>query len=147
VEALSLIDGFFAGMLSPLLRAVVWGVLTAAVSMGIYVLIAPQEKLRLVKAEQKANKAKLKAYDGDFEGMSVLIKQDLRCSLKMVTLSLVPFVVSMAPAIALMYGLEDVYANVPFPSLGAEWTENFEFWFLLAAIVVSLAIKVIFKIA
>ncbi len=147
MDALTSIDGFFADMLPPMVRALLWGVLIAVVSMGIYVLVAPQEKLRSLKAEQKENKAKLKAYDGDFEGMSALLKKDVAYSLKLVVISIVPFIVSLAPAVLLMYGLDILYAQTEFPTVGAEWTGTYEFWFLLSAIVVSLFIKIKFKIA
>ncbi len=146
MEALVYLDGLLAA-LPPSVRALLWGTLTAMVSMGIYAKIAPQDKLRELKAAHKEHKKKMKGYDGDFEGLSVLIKQDLGFSLKLIAASVVPFVASMAPVILLMVGLEDIYANTTFPTMGAEWTGCFEFWFLLAAIVVSLAIKVIFKIA
>lgn len=147
MEFLSHIDSLFATLLSPALRALLWGVLTAIVSMSIYAKIAPQDKIRALKAEQKANKILLKAYDGEFEGMSALLKKDLGFSLKLVVISIVPFVVSLAPVVGLMYGLEEIYAETVFPTVGAEWTGCFDFWFLLSAIVVSLAIKIIFKIA
>lgn len=147
MEFLALIDQFFAGLLAPAGRALLWGALTGGLGMGIYALIAPQEKIRAIKAQQKENKAKLKAYDGDFEGMSALLKKDVMFSLKLVAVSVVPFVVSMAPIVLLMVGLEAMYADTPFPTLGAAWTGNFEFWFLLAAIVVSLFLKFFFKIA
>ena len=147
MELLFAIDGFFSPVLSPALRALLWGILTGAVSMGIYVLVAPQDALKRLKVEQKANKAQLKAYDGDFEGMRMLLKKDVSYSLKLVTASLLPFVVSLAPVVLLMYGLDALYADVTFPTLGAAWTASYEFWFLLSAIVVSLGIKLFFKIA
>lgn len=147
MELLSTIDGSLAGFMPPVFRAVLWGVLIGVVSMGIYVLVAPQAKIRQLKAEQKDNKAKLKAYDGDFEGMSVLLKKDVSYSLKLVGVSLFPFVVSLTPAVGLMYGLDALYAETPFPVVGFDWTGSYEFWFLLPAIIVSLAIKFIFKIA
>jgi len=147
MDFLSQIDDLFAGILSPALRALLWGTITAVVSMVIYARIAPQDKIRSLKAEQKSNKKLLKAYDGDFSGMRVLLKRDLGYSMKLVVISIVPFVVSLAPAVGLMYGLEAHYAEVAFPTIGADWTGSFEFWFLLAAIIVSLAIKIIFKIA
>lgn len=147
MDLLSQIDSVFAAFLSPALRALLWGVLTAIISMAIYAKIAPQEKIRTLKAEQKANKSVLKAYEGEFDGMSALLKKDIGYSLKLVAVSLLPFVVSLAPVVLLMYGLEELNTNTVYPTLGAEWTGNFDFWFLLSAIVVSLAIKIIFKIA
>lgn len=135
-----------AGLFSPLWRAIIWGVATGALSMGIYVLCAPQEKLRQLKAEQKANKLVMKDFDGEFSDMKVLLVKDLKYSLTQVAISLIPFVLSVAPAFAAMYGLEEAYANVVLPTLGAEWTGNFEFWYIFSLLVTSLGIKFTFKI-
>lgn len=139
-------DAALAAFLSPLLRALFWGLVTGAVSMAVYAFIAPQERLRQIKAEQKANKAVLKAYDGDFDGLKTLIFKDLGCSMKQVGLSIVPFIISMIPAFGIMFGLETAYMDVALPQVGAEWTGCFEFWYILSAIVSSLVIKVAFKI-
>lgn len=145
-ELLAQADSALAAWCSPVMRSLLWGTLTGVLSMAVYALIAPQEKLRNIKAEQKANKAVLKAYDGDFAGLQVLIKKDLGYSLKMVGLSLFPFAVSVAPAFALMFRLEPLYENVLMPGVGVEWSANFAFWFIVAAIVSSLAVKIGFKI-
>lgn len=140
------LDAALASACSPFIRAWIWGVVTGALSMGIYVLIAPQDKLRAIKAVQKDNKKLLKAYDGEFDGLKALIAKDLSCSMRLVGLSLVPFVVSVAPAFGIMYGLETAYLDIPLPQMGAEWTGNFEFWYILSAILSSLATKIGFKI-
>lgn len=135
-----------AAFASPLIRALLWGTLTGIFSMIVYVLVAPQDKLKAIKAEQKANKALLKAYDGEFDGMMALIKKDLGYNLRMVVLSLLPFVLSVAPAFGIMFWLEEIYTGVELPGVGPEWSATFEFWYIVAAIVSSLGIKFAFKI-
>lgn len=143
---LTLIDAQLAAFLSPLWRAVAWGLFTGTFSMVIYVLCAPQTKLKQLKAAQKENKKLLKGFDGEFDALKVLIKNDLRYSLHQVAISIVPFLLSVAPAFAIMYGLEAAYIGLALPTLGAEWTGNFEFWYIFAVIVSSLGIKFFFKI-
>ena len=140
------LDSGMAAFAPPLARALIWGTFTGALSMLIYVLVAPQTKLKAIKAEQKANKAVLKAYDGEFDGMMALIKKDLMCSLRMVALSLFPFVLSVVPAFGIMYGLEAAYMGVEMPGVGPEWSASFEFWYIVSVIVSSLGIKIAFKI-
>lgn len=145
MEALALIDGGLAGF-SPAMRAALWGALSGAAGMGLYALAAPQAQLRQCKAAQKEHKNVLRHYDGDFNGLKALIRADLGYSLTQIRLSVLPFLLSMGPLIGLMIGLEALYAPLPFATLGAAWTASFEFWFLLAAVAVSLAVKFIFKI-
>lgn len=140
------LDGGMAAFAAPLARALIWGTLTGIISMVVYVLVAPQDTLKAIKAEQRANKAVLKAYDGEFDGMMALIKKDLGCNLRMVGHSLLPFVLSVAPAFGIMFGLEAAYMGVALPGVGPEWSATFEFWYIVAAIVSSLAIKIGFKI-
>lgn len=141
------IDALLANFFSPVMRALIWGAFTGIFGMGAYALVAPQEKIRAIKSLQKANKAQIKAYDGEFDGMRVLLKADLAFSLKLVVISVVPFLLSVTPVVLLLYGLDALYMGTEFPTLGFDWTGSFEFWFCAAAITVSMSIKSLFKIA
>ena len=140
------IDQWLSGFALPLWRALIWGVASGTASMGVYVLFAPQSKLRALKAAQKAHKKRLHGFDGAFTQLWPLICKDLSYSLWRVWLSIIPFMLSLAPVMGVMLALEDAYASIALPMLGAVWTGHFEFWFIVAMLITSLAIKTTCKI-
>lgn len=142
----SLIDGLFT-WLPATLRICLWGTLSGAFCTWIYVLFAPQEKLKVLKGLQKDVRKQLRAYEGeDFGVVRGLIAQDLRHGLKMIGISIVPFVLSVGPAFWIMSELEPIYTPLALLSLGADWTASYEFWYILALVVSSLYIKFAYKI-
>jgi hypothetical protein len=147
IEVFAFLDGLLSSWLSPTLSISVWGTLSGALCMGIYVIFAPQDKLRVLKVSQKEVRKQLKAYEGeDFSVVRGLIFQDLRAAMKMIGISIVPFVLSVVPAFWIMTELEPLYTSLAFVSLGADWTASYEFWYITALIVSSLYIKFAFKI-
>ena len=45
------LDGLLSGLAPPTLRLVLWGLVAAALSMGIYWLLSPQERIARAKAK------------------------------------------------------------------------------------------------
>jgi len=139
-------DTLLAGLMGPWPRILAWGVLSGAISMGIYAWIAPQQKMIAYKAQQKELRAKLIRHEGAFGELQSLIRADLLLSLKLCTLAVPAVVLSFLPAAGILYCLLPVFAEITLPTLGAEWTSSVEFWYILAACVSSLAIKFLFRI-
>lgn len=145
-EVISFLDDLLSPWAPELLRIVIWGCLSAAFSMGLYAKLSPQKKLLLLKEEQKASRKQLMSYDGEWDGLSTLIKRDLSLSLKQMGLIFLPFVLSVAPVVVLMTYLLDIYTST-YTSFGPEWMRGFEFWYILSLLVVSLYLKFKFHIA
>jgi hypothetical protein len=146
MDPVILIDHALAGFIPALPRIILWGACSGAFSMAVYAWISPQEKLALIKPEQKKVRAQLMGYDGEFSGLKTLIKSDLGMSLQQIKLLLIPFVVSVAPVLWIIYALYNVFGDTLYTDFGPEWMQGFEFWYVLALVVVSLIIKFKFKI-
>lgn len=93
----------------PLLRIAVWATLTAVFSMFLYKIISPQKKLAGIKEQQKAARAQLMAYDGEFEGLLGLIMKDLGLAMKIIGVALGPVLLSIVPVLAIMFCLYVIY--------------------------------------
>lgn len=140
---------FLDTLLSPLpalWRVIGWGALGAAISMGIYAALSPQQKMHGLKQQQKKARRMLLDHDGDFKELRALIQQDLALSLRLIGLAVLPFLLSLLPLIAIVVPLLDIYA-APLVSFGPEWMQSFEFWYIGALIAASLVIKILFRIA
>ena len=85
--------------------------------MGIYYWVSPREKLLHVTGQAKEIARQLRAYDGDYAGAQVLLKQNLKLSLQRVWLTLGPTVAAGLPVILTFYLLENHYAH-RFPEPG-----------------------------
>jgi hypothetical protein len=146
MDPVILIDNALAGFVPAFWRIILWGAFSGAFSMGIYAWISPQQKLAVIKGEQKSIRSQLMRYDGEFDGLKKLIAGDLGKSLSQIKLLLIPFVVSVAPVMWIIYTLYDVFGNALYTSFGPEWMQGFEFWYVLTLVIVSLIIKFKFKI-
>lgn len=103
-------DALLANILPhELLRILFWSMFSAAFSMLVYRIISPQARLKHVKTKQKAARKTLLTYDGEFEGMVALIKQDLTLASRQILLTVVPFMVSFIPTLALVFCLYTIY--------------------------------------
>lgn len=145
-EWLALADAYLAGWFPPLWRIVAWACFSAAVSMSIYAAFSPQKKLLALKAAQKDVRARLMRYEGDWPGLKRLIAGDLRISLRRLGLALLPFAAAMAPVLGLMLGLYPLFDGQAYTAFGPEWMRGFEFWYILTLMIVSFAIKLVFRI-
>lgn len=135
------IDNSLAPWLPELARIVVWGALSGAFSMAIYAWVSPQPKLAAVRADQKAIRAQLMRYDGPWPGLRQLIQTDLALSMRQIVLMLLPFLLSVSPVLWIIYTLHAIFGDTQYSHFGPEWMRGFEFWYILALIVVSLIIK------
>lgn len=225
------IDAALQNMLPPLACILLWGALSAVISMMLYRLLSPQKKLHNLKVAQKHTRTQLLAHDGDFSSLQQLIAKDIGLSLKQIALIFPAFFVTVLPVVALMFCLfvryayelpktgdtltltfmpqektqeiiwppadsplpvlddagiplftlplpapipeitkpdwltalfpnpigvlpdnteiESVYMHIParhYSKFGPDWMRGFEFWYIVSLLVVSLFIKIRFKI-
>ncbi len=122
-------DLFMVGVLPPVVRLVVWGIVGAAVSMGLYWLFSPQAMIAGLKVRVKQSRRELDAYDGELKDALPLMGQSLVLALKQVVVILVPGVVSAVPLVFLIawlytgyaYRLPAAYRDIPLRAVPARF--------------------------
>lgn len=105
--------------LDPSLRAlvstngalVIWGLLAAVVSMGLYRILSRQRAIEETKSAARAAKHTLRSYDGDFEGLKPLLGQAIGTSLRQLRLTLIPALLASLPLISLLVWLDSAYGH------------------------------------
>lgn len=145
MPVITLLNDWLIGFLPPLLAVSLWAMLSAVFSMLIYAKISPQQKMLAAKDAQRASRKALLAYDGNLRGMYALIGKDLRLSLRMIGMAIIPFALAALPVMGLMLALSPLYPNT-LTTIGPEWMQGFDFWYIVVLIVVSLIIKITFRI-
>lgn len=147
-DIITLIDTSMASLFGPLVRIALWAIFSGCFSMAAYKILSPQKKLSGIKNEQRSTRQDLMRYDGEFSGMVALIKKDLGLSCKQIAMILLPFAIAVTPLLLLMDALFTLYGvNEPaYVSFGPDWMRGFAFWYFSILLVVSLVIKIRFKI-
>ncbi len=103
------LDGVLSGFAPPTLRLVVWGVVAAVVSMGVYWLFSPQTRIAQAKADALAARRALDGYDGEFAGAWPLMGRLLRTALRQLGLVTGPALLGSLPVLALLVWLSTAY--------------------------------------
>lgn len=130
------IDVQTAAVIPPLGRLILWGIVAAVVSMGLYRALSAQERIGRTKAKLAQLRQRLNAYEGDFADAGPLIGGLLRTALQQVGLVAWPAILSSLPLLALICWLSTAYGyaypapgivpaiqTMP-PQLRAEWIEG-----------------------
>jgi hypothetical protein len=107
---LAWLDQALAGLLPPAGRIVVWGLVAAAVSMGLYAILSPQHRLRAVRERAAEARRALDRYEGSFAGARPLMGAMFATSLQQLALVLVPAVVASLPVLFLLVWLHGAFA-------------------------------------
>lgn len=113
---LSRADGWM-GALPPAARLVVWSVVGAVVSMGLYWLLSPQRKIEDLKLRLKQAQAALDSHEGELKEAFPLMRSTLSLALRQVFVILVPAVVASLPLLFLLAFVYSAYAY-RFPAPG-----------------------------
>lgn len=106
---LAWLDGAFGLAAPPTLRLVIWGVIGAVVSMGLYWALSPQARIARVKAEALRARRALDAYDGPFAGAWPLMRDMLRLAFRQLGLVTWPAVVASLPVLCLLVWISSSY--------------------------------------
>lgn len=102
-------DALLGQIISPILRLIFWGIVSSILSMWLYKLLSPQEKLAQNKIAVAETKKTLAKYDDDFEGALQLSQRLLGLSLKQVGLALGPAILASLPVVFLLVWLGGAY--------------------------------------
>ncbi|HET8702103.1 MAG TPA: hypothetical protein VFL97_10620 [Nitrococcus sp.] len=129
-------DAQVAVVVPPLGRLILWGIVAALISMGLYRALSAQERIRHTKIKLAQLRQRLESYDGDFAAAGPLIGGLLRTALQQVGLVAWPAILSSLPLLALICWLSTAYGyaypapgmvpaiqTMP-PQLQAKWVEG-----------------------
>jgi hypothetical protein len=128
------LDGLLGQFAPPTARLAIWGLISALVSMGVYWLLSPQQKIAEVKAKALAARRDLDSYEGDFAGAWPRMREMLGLSLKQVGIVTGPAIVASLPVLCLLVWMSIAYGyHYPSPKsevgvriypeqLEAKWT-------------------------
>ncbi|MCA9081161.1 MAG: hypothetical protein KDA58_11430 [Planctomycetaceae bacterium] len=123
------------------------GLIAGAVSMWLYQRVSPQDRLNQLVAELEESRQAMQAYEGDFDGMLELSKQNMWLSLKRVGYALGPSLIAGVPVIAAFAWLgSTAWATGEAMPFGPDWVRSWITLFIVATTISALAIKWAFKI-
>jgi hypothetical protein len=105
------LDGLMNAFAPPTARLVLWGAIGAAVSMGLYWLLSPQQRIAQTKARAQEARRTLDTYEGDFSGAWPHMREMLRLSLKQVGIVLWPAVAASLPLLCLLVWVNTAYGH------------------------------------
>jgi uncharacterized membrane protein (DUF106 family) len=135
------------GFLPATVRVLLWGTVTGAITMGIYGLISPQEKIG--EAAKRSNDARreMRQYDGtDMSVVWELSRKSLKLSLRQFGLVLLPTLIAAIPVLVVITGLETVYLDTLMIPFGPEWFQSWYTVLLIGLSIGAVVVKVVFKI-
>jgi hypothetical protein len=110
-DLLTLVDGCLAELLSDTMRLICWAIAAGISSMGLYVLVSPQHKLKAVGEELAEVRSALARYHGDFAGACPLIRRSVALAVRRLALVTGPSFVAGVPVVAVLVWMGDVYAH------------------------------------
>ena len=99
------LDSHASSFASPTLRLILWALVSAVISMGLYWLLSPQAKIADVKSRAVEARRALDAYDGEFAGAWPRISEMLRLSLQQVGIVTIPAVLASLPILCVLVWL------------------------------------------
>jgi len=139
-------DGFIQDFSPPIVRVIFWSALAASFSMGIYAVTSPQEKLKDISARSRELMSALARHQGDFAEHMALTKQNLRLALLRIWHTIPPTIAALAPAIYILVWMESAFEKEVFFSQWPSWAQGWLLPAFVTLLVVSLAIKKVFRI-
>jgi type II secretory pathway pseudopilin PulG len=106
-----IVDQAMAMALPPALRLAVWALLGSVLTMFLYKLLSPQDRIGAAKREAKAARARLNAFDGDFADAGPLIKNQFVTAFRHVGLVVPGTLLAILPLLALLLWAETHYGH------------------------------------
>jgi hypothetical protein len=107
--ALTWLDTWVAMVLPAAWRLVLWSVVGGVLTMALYWLLSPQQRLGETKRRLAASKAALDAFDGEFKDAFPLMRTMFGNALRQIGLVFGPAVVAMVPVLCLIAWLSNTY--------------------------------------
>jgi hypothetical protein len=102
-------DQVMSAFASPTVRLVIWGLVAAVLSMGLYWLFSPQGKLNDVKVRALKARQDLNAFDGEFAEAWPMMRRMLGLSFKQLGMTTMPAILASLPVLALIVWLGTAY--------------------------------------
>lgn len=96
------VDSLLGGFLPIFIRLLLWGVLAGWLTMIVYRRLSNQEKIGLLKAEQKVQQKLIAEFDGEFEDLLPLIRKTLGTGFRQLGLALGPALLATIPVLFLV---------------------------------------------
>jgi hypothetical protein len=93
------IDDVLAFVLPSFLRLCVWGIFAGLLTMLLYRRLSNQEKIGLLKSEQKEAQKDIAAFDGEFDELMPMIRKTLGLGFRQLGLALGPALLASLPII------------------------------------------------
>jgi hypothetical protein len=115
------VDAALATLIPAPLRLPLWGLFAAAISMGLYLVLSPQRRIALAKADALDARAALDRFDGEFGDAWPLIRAVLGTACRQLALIAWPAILSSLPVLALLVWLSNAYGHA-FPADHADVT-------------------------
>ena len=103
------LDSGLAVVIPPLARLVLWALLAAVLSMGLYWLLSPQARIAQAKAEAAAARHDLDAHEGEFADAWPLMRRMLRAAFRQLGLVTLPAVVASLPVLFVLAWVSTAY--------------------------------------
>lgn len=107
---LSAIDTALASVLPPLIRLLLWGVAAGWLTMLVYRRLSNQERIGLLKAEQKAQQKRIAEFDGEFGELMPLVRATLGTGFRQLGLALGPALLATVPVLFLVVWVAGAFA-------------------------------------
>jgi hypothetical protein len=111
------LDALLATVLPPLVRLIIYGAVSGAVTMLVYGLVSNQEAIRRQKVRIQAIRDELKVAQDDFARTMQLSRQNLGAALRLLGLSAWPAVVASLPVLVMILWLSMRWSQ-PMPEAG-----------------------------
>ena len=110
----SLTTGIFDHQALRVVALLVTAMVAGAASMVLYRWVSPQDRLAELKLALKLSQQKLAAYDGDFSGLSPLIRTNLGLASRQVGWSIGPSLFAGLPLLLIGFNLDVVHRNLSY---------------------------------
>ena len=94
---LAQIENLLFADMPPVIRLTIWGIFAAVISMSLYRLLSPQEKIKMAGANTRKLIRELATYDGDFNGLTILTRSVSYASSRHFFIILGPAVLASLP--------------------------------------------------
>ncbi|WP_299391031.1 hypothetical protein [Pelagibius sp.] len=108
---LTALDRSLAPLIPPAGRLAVWGLVAASLSMALYAVLSPQQRLREGKAAAAEARFALEAYEGQLKDAMPLIVQVQKRALAQLGLVLGPAVLASLPILFMIVWLSGAYGH------------------------------------
>jgi hypothetical protein len=145
--ALTWADARLALLLPAGTRIVAWGIIAGVLSLAVYWLASPQQRMASMAAEEKRLKAALQDENLEMSDGMAAAGALLRLAVQRLGLVLLPVLLAAVPVLVLMAWLGTHYGHdLRFLSFGPDWARGWEVPFIAALFAATLVLRSLLRI-